>query len=131
MLEDESRKAVVKKKQYNLITIPALKECWVENYGDRQFQLHRSDSGAVTYSTVTISGDTHWDITEENIKQGAEYLLNKELDERNKKSQKSSPQKNDSEVTGSDRSVFEKVFGKGGLFEQIFGKNDHAQTDRK
>jgi hypothetical protein len=77
------------KKTYNLITNPNLPGYSITNYGDRMFIMKYPNDRVTSYiDGITIGGDAHWDMTDENILKIADHLLEekrKELEtEKNK-----------------------------------------------
>lgn len=118
--EPKVMRSVIKEKKYYLITHPDLPGWRVENYGDREFTLIRSDDRCWQTCHGSISGDVNWEINENNILMLADRFLIDQIEEEAK-------EKKEVDKTGkskSPRSLFDEVFGHGkgdSLFERIFG----------
>lgn len=70
-------KSVIKKKSYFIITHPDYHGVWVENFGDRTFYFKNGNCTTIS-NGITIDGDEHWEITQDNILTAADYILEQE-----------------------------------------------------
>ena len=70
-------------KKYYLITHPKLPGILLINNGDRKFILE--EGRRTSYPSVSVHGDPDWEMTEENIRNGAECILEDIVHKRTKK----------------------------------------------
>jgi len=92
--------SIFTKKTYYLITHPALPGYTIKNYGDRDFIISSGRWSSIR--GVSVNGDDMWDITDDAIHRGANFLLLKEIEELKKEKE---PKKE------KPRNWFSKLFG--------------------